>query len=77
MTELQKFPIEALVALVERETAIIRGDIAKYGEIQTDPFTPTLKELNRRFEQALESKVKRFPTYEDDRNSALESEVIK
>lgn len=52
MTELERFPIEALVALVERETAIIRADISKYGELQCDPYTPTLTELNRRFDKA-------------------------
>ena len=53
MNNLERFPIEALVALVERGTVIIRGDIAKYGEIQFDPREPALEELNRRFEQAL------------------------
>lgn len=54
MTELERFPIEALVALVERETAMIRGEISTYGEHQTDPRTPALQELSRRFEKALE-----------------------
>ena len=47
------FPIEALVALVERGTVIIRGELAKYGEFQFDPREPAMQELDRRFKQAL------------------------
>ena len=52
MTELERFPIEALVALVERETVIIRGDLMAYGQHQCDPRSPALQELDRRFEVA-------------------------
>ncbi len=52
MNELERFPIEALVALVERGTAIMRGDLVKYGEPQFDPHDPVLHELNRRFDKA-------------------------
>jgi len=45
------FPIEALVAIVERETAIIRGDICKYGE-HSDPMTPAYLELRTRMEES-------------------------
>ena len=52
MTELERFPIEALVALVERETAIIRGDLSRYGEHQSDPRTPAYIELANRLDKA-------------------------
>ena len=53
LTELDKFPIEALVPIVERETAMINADIKIYGEHQFDPRTPAFKELAKRFEKAL------------------------
>jgi len=57
MTELERFPIEALVALVERGTCILQGDLMRYGEFQTDPRrTPALLELDRRFTDALSRK---------------------
>ena len=56
MTKLERFPLEALVALVERETVIIRGELLDYGSLQSDPRTPALRELDRRFEQALKGK---------------------
>ncbi len=56
MTELERFPIEALVALVERETLIGRSDLARYGELQCDPVTPASLELNKRFDQVLQGK---------------------
>ena len=56
MTELERFPIEALVALVDRETVVLRSDFHKYGEIQFDPLTPALKELNNRLEKAMTAK---------------------
>jgi hypothetical protein len=46
------FSIEALVAIVERETAMINGDVAKYGEPRFDPSTPAYVELLKRWEQA-------------------------
>ncbi len=53
MDSLKRFPIEALVAIVERETAIVNADVKIYGEYQSDPRTPAYKELAGRFEQAL------------------------
>lgn len=53
MTELERFPIEALVALVDRETAIIRSEINTYGEVQHDPRTPAFKELSNRFDKVM------------------------
>ncbi len=58
MTDLERFPIEALVALVERETAIIRGELARYGELQADPRTPAYQELANRLEKCLEKGAK-------------------
>lgn len=52
MTELERFAIEALVAIVNRETVMINADIKIYGEHQFDPCTPAYKELAKRFEKA-------------------------
>ena len=52
LTELDRFPIEALVALVERETVIIDGDFRIYGQFQYDPHTPPYQELYKRFGNA-------------------------
>ena len=52
MTELERFAIEALVAIVTRETAMINADIKIYGEHQFDPRTPAFMELAKRFEKA-------------------------
>lgn len=49
---LKSFPIEALVAIVNRETAILNENFHKYGEHQWNPQTPALSELNSRFEAA-------------------------
>lgn len=57
MNKLWRFPIEALVAIVARETAMIDADLVKYGEHQFNPRTPAYQELDKRFEQALESEV--------------------
>ena len=52
MTDLEGFPIQALVALVDRETAIINCNTAEYGEAQFNPITPVYLELGRRFDNA-------------------------
>lgn len=52
MTELEKFPLEALVSLVDRETALINADIKIYGEHQFNPRTPAFIELGKRFDKA-------------------------
>lgn len=54
MKALDRFPIEALVAIVERETAMINADIKIYGEHQFNPRTPAYIELANRFEKARE-----------------------
>lgn len=51
---MKDFPIDALVAIVNRETAIVNGDIAKYGEPQFDPSTPAYAELIKRWGRARE-----------------------
>lgn len=56
MTELERFPIEALVALVDRETTILHSDINTYGSAQWDPRTPAFRELAARFEKTLPKK---------------------
>ncbi len=52
MEDIERFPIEALVALVARETAMISADLKRYGEHQFDPRTPAYLELCKRFEQS-------------------------
>ena len=48
------FPLEALVALVNRETAMINADTAQYGEAMWDPKTPAFQELRKRYESTKE-----------------------
>jgi hypothetical protein len=38
--------IKALIAVVERETVMIEMDCKRFGEFQTDPVTPSFKELH-------------------------------
>ncbi|KKM89588.1 hypothetical protein LCGC14_1247240 [marine sediment metagenome] len=52
LTELDKFPIEALVALVNRETSELNEHVARYGEHMYDPRTSAFIELHKRFEKA-------------------------
>ena len=55
---MNRFPLEALVAIVERETQIMRGALGVYGEFPWDPRTPAYHELERRREEAAEAEVK-------------------
>lgn len=47
---MSELALEALVAIVERETVMARHDLAKYGELQCDPKTPAFQELVKRYE---------------------------
>jgi len=51
---MSKFALEALVAIVQRETSMINAYIAEYGELQFDPVTPAYRELCGRHERTKE-----------------------
>lgn len=47
--DVKDFALEALVAIVERETIMQRHDLLQYEKLQFDPLTPAYLELCHRF----------------------------
>jgi hypothetical protein len=44
-----EFPIEALVAIINKENIIAQHEIVVYGKLQSEPVTEAYKELCKRF----------------------------